>query len=57
MRAEHNGLAVHRLNHSAKNRAKGTARGGGKEKMRKKEGGKGKMRKNEGKKGKLFGNF
>ncbi len=27
------------------NRAKGTARGGGKEKMRKKEGGKGKMRK------------
>ncbi len=26
--AEHNGLAVHRLNHSAKERAKGTPSGG-----------------------------
>ena len=39
-RAEHNGLAVHRLNHSAKNGAKGTARRGEKEKKRKERGGK-----------------
>ncbi len=38
-RAEHNGLAVHRLNHSAKDRAKGTAsRGKEKEKGGRKGG-------------------
>ena len=39
-RAEHNGLAVHHLNHSAKNGAKGSARRGGKGKREGKEGGK-----------------
>ncbi len=44
-RAEHNELAVHRLNHSAKDRAKGTASGG---KEREKGGRKG-GREREGK--------
>ena len=39
-RAEHNGLAVHHLNHSAKKGAKGTARPGEKKKRERKEGGK-----------------
>ncbi len=44
-RAEHNGLAVHHLNHSAKDRAKGTASGGKKEKGGRRGGKKEKERK------------
>ncbi len=39
-RAEHNGLAVHRLNHSAKDRAKGTASRGKEKKREGERGGK-----------------